>query len=399
LWKPIQDLIPTLSYINCNAARTLFLVLFLLFGKPSGAQYEHKLITSNLFIEGKVYYGFLYAQHLELEKFNAHFPAFELNIQQLTYGKHKWERAYNYPILGVSLFYSSFGNSAELGQAFALMPFINFPLIRERNFMLGFRFALGIGYLTNKFDRLDNYTNLAIGSHFNAAVNLQFEARYRFNPWLTGSAGICLQHFSNGSLKTPNYGLNAPLISVGVAFKPKKENKNITDRFYPPTEPYSAILTTSVEFNVGVSVGYKNMEQTLGENFFVFQFYENTFYQVSRKSKVGLGLDLSYDPSHLKILEMSGTQVDNNLKILRPGINAAYEMILSKFAFIFNLGYYLGGMETSNGPLYEKLSFQYNFSKNFFANVMLKVHFGRADYIAWGIGYKFDVIIGKKRHK
>jgi len=46
--------------------------------------------------------------------------------------------------------------------------------------------------------------------------------------------------------------------------------------------------------------------------------------------------------------------------------------------------------------LYEKLSFQYNFSKHVFANVMLKVHWGRADYIGWGFGYRFLKYYGKK---
>ena len=42
-----------------------------------------------MIIEGKLHYGFIYAQHLEMELFNAHFPTFELTIQQITYGKHK----------------------------------------------------------------------------------------------------------------------------------------------------------------------------------------------------------------------------------------------------------------------------------------------------------------------
>ena len=50
----------------------------------------------------------------------------------------------------------------------------------------------------------------------------------------------------------------------------------------------------------------------------------------------------------------------------------------------------------SNGPLYEKLSLQYNFPKDLFAMVMLKVHWGRADYIGWGLGYKFDKKYGKR---
>jgi len=287
-----------------------------------------------------------------------------------------------------------------VGSAFALMPYINFPLVKQKNFSFNFRFALGAGYLTNKFDRINNYKNLAIGSHLNAAVNMMFEARYRINTYLSASAGICLQHFSNGSLKEPNYGLNAPMGNLGIAFKPARENKSITDRFYPPTEPYSAILTRSIEFNFGAAIGYKNMQQVLGENYFVYHIYENTFYRVSRKSKWGIGFDASYDPSHIDVLEKKGIPVNNNLEIIRPGINAAYQLVLSKVGFIFNLGLYLGGAERSNGPLYEKLSFQYNFSKNLFASVMLKVHFGRADYIGWGVGYTFDWTFGKKKaHK
>jgi hypothetical protein len=377
----------------------LGLFLFLIANPCSKAQPEHKLFSSNILIETKFHYGFLYAHHLELELFNAHFPAFEISIQQLTFGKHKWERAFNYPIIGITLLYSGLGNNPNLGQALALMPFINFPLYKHENFTFGFRFALGVGYLTQKFDRLVNYKNLAIGSHFNAAVNLMLEARYRINYALTMSAGISLQHFSNGSLKLPNYGINAPLINIGIAYRPVKENKMIGDRFYPPVEPYEAIVRKTMELYFGVSVGWKNMQAMVGENFMVYHIYQNTLFQISRKSKVGFGLDLSYDPSHIKILEMQGNTVDNKLKILRPGINAAYELMMSRLGFIINLGYYLGGMEKSNGPFYEKIGVQYNFTKHFFANVMLKVHWGRADYIGWGLGYRMDVLYGKKTIK
>jgi hypothetical protein len=138
------------------------------------------------------------------------------------------------------------------------------------------------------------------------------------------------------------------------------------------------------------------MTSVYGENFIVTHIYENTFFRISRKSKVGFGIDVSYDPSQIKKLEMGGDTVSGKFEIVRPGINAAYELEMSRLGIIFNLGYYLAGKEKSNGPLYEKISFQYCFTKNFFANIMLKVHWGRADYIAWGIGYKFEKSYGKK---
>lgn len=349
-----------------------------------------------MLVEVKFNYGFIYAHHLELEIFNSHMPAFEINLQQETFGKHKWERDYAYPLIGISFWYSGLGKSEGLGAAYALFPYINFPLHRWNNLMLTFRFGLGVGYLTEKFDRLNNYKNLAIGSHFNAAVNLSFEVRYRIQERLTIAAGFGLQHFSNGSLKLPNYGLNIPMTNISLAYRLARENTLINDRFIAPTESFEAVTRHSMEFNFGAAIGSKNMQAILKQNFLVYHFYENTFFPVSKKSKVGFGLDLSYDESHPAILSAQGVEVTNKLKILRPGINAAYELGISKLAFIFNLGCYLGGQEKTNGPLYEKLSFQYNITKNIFANVMLKVHFGRADYIGWGFGYRFVQMYGKK---
>jgi len=352
-----------------------------------------------MMIEAKINYGFFYAQHLELHLFDTHVPAFEVNLQQVTYGRHKWEIAFGYPMIGVSFWYSSLRNSPYLGSAYALFPYMNFPLYHHRNFMFNFRFGLGVGYLTKKFDRLTNYKNLAIGSHINAAVSLMLEFRYKLNGRFTLSGGINFQHFSNGSLKLPNYGLNIPLINAGIAYRLVRENKYLIEHIYPPVEPFEAILRHNIEFNIGGAIGFKNMQAVYGENFTVYHFYENTFFPVSRKSQVGFGFDLSYDGSHVKILELSGDTVKNKLLILRPGTNAAYELLMGKLGFIFNLGYYLGGKETSNGPFYEKLSVQYNFAKNIFASVMLKVHFGRADYIGWGFGYRFLTFYGKKTVK
>ncbi|MCX6305992.1 MAG: acyloxyacyl hydrolase [Bacteroidetes bacterium] len=365
----------------------------------ASAQFEHKLVSPNLILEGKVHYGFIYAQHLELELFNAHFPAFEVIVQKMTYGKHQWERDYNYPLIGVSMLYSGLGNNPSLGSGYALMPFINFPLYKSKKFTGGFRLALGVGFISKPFDRISNYKNLAIGSHLNAAVNLLFEARYRINYFLTLTTGISLQHFSNGSLKLPNYGINVFMVNLGVAYRPFRENHNINDRFFAPTRPYSAIIRRSLEIDIGVLAGYKNMQAIYGKNYWVTHFYTNTFLQVSPKSKFGIGLDCSYDPSQITTLEMKSIPVDNKLSVIRPGINGAYQLVMSRLGFLFNLGCYLGGKEKSNGPLYEKISVQYNFAKNIFAAVMIKVHWGRADYIGWGLGYRFDVVYGKKTVK
>ncbi|MGA3012680.1 MAG: acyloxyacyl hydrolase [Bacteroidales bacterium] len=374
------------------------LIILLVFHsiRTQSQEYEHKLFTSNMMLEGRFYYGFLYAQHIELERFNRHFPVFEINLQQETFGKRIWERIYNYPEIGMSFLYTGLGKSPELGSAISIFPFIDFPLARIKNFSINFRFGLGLAYLTKRFDRLTDYKNLAIGSHINASANIMFKARYKLNQRFTLSLGFGLQHFSNGSLKLPNYGINIIALNAGVAYRLARENKSLGDRFIPPTEPYSAIIRHNIEFDVGAALGWKNMKAVLGQNFMVYHLYENTFFPVKRKSKWGFGLDLSYDESLVKILENDGVDVSDKLKIIRPGINAAYMLVLSKLDFIFNFGYYLGGLYKSDGPFYEKLSFQYKFSKYIYTNVMLLVHWGRADYIGWGFGVHIERFYGKK---
>ncbi|HNX86621.1 MAG TPA: acyloxyacyl hydrolase [Bacteroidales bacterium] len=369
------------------------------------AQENVTLYSPNLMFEAKVHYGFFYAHHLELYQYNGHFPAFEVNVQKITYGKHKWQRDFNYPGYGIVLYYCGLGNNPSLGQAFAIMPTINFPLIKTRTFSLGFRFSLGVGYLTKRFDRIDNYKNLAIGSHINAAVNLMAEARFRINPSFSVSTGVSLQHFSNGSLKLPNNGINTPLVNVGVAYQPFKENKKITDRFYPPVDPYSAILQQILDFNFGFSLGWKNQKAVTGESFLVYHLWENTLVKLSRKSQLGIGFDLSYDPSQktvyqLYYMDLNGKEdtTVTNWKFIYPGINAVYNLTLGKVGILLNFGYYLHVMKPTKS-IYQKISVQYNFSKHWFANLMLKVVWGKAEYIGYGMGYRFEVRFGRKTVK
>ncbi len=64
---------------------------------------------------------------------------------------------YNYPFIGLACWYSGLGGTKPLGSAIAVFPYINFPLLRTENFNLYFRTGAGLGYLTRKYDRYDNY--------------------------------------------------------------------------------------------------------------------------------------------------------------------------------------------------------------------------------------------------
>jgi hypothetical protein len=350
----------------------------------------------NIMAEAKFHYGFLYSHHLELDRFQAHYPAYEFSIEQATWGAKRWEVAYAYPIIGISFWFSRLGGFEEIGSAYAVYPFINFPIFYNSSQSVNFRIGLGLSYLTEKFDRLENYKNFAIGSHINVAGSLYLEYRRKLGRIFTISGGFGLTHFSNGATKTPNYGLNIITANVGVSAFLKRPNPAFDKKLLP--ELYSFEFDGRKDLDIEFSFSYasKDMTEQYGKKFNVYGFYVNVLKRISYKSKIGGGVDLVYDQSDKYILEWSGIEVDKNIETLKPGMSAAYELVISKISFMFNFGFYLYTKEASEGQVYQRLTLKYYFINNAFAHIVLNTNWGKAEYVGFGLGYKLNFIYKRK---
>jgi hypothetical protein len=346
--------------------------------------------------EVKMQYGFLMSHHLELDIFQSHLPALEISIQKATYGKKMWETLYGYPIIGLSLWISPLGGFEEIGSAIALYPFVNFPLVQDEKQSLNFRLGLGLGFLTTYFDRIENYKNLAIGSNINVAGSVYFEYRRKLGEIVTFSGGLGLTHFSNGTMKTPNYGLNYITATVGFSAYFKRPNPQHSWKIRPELYTFEFDGRKTADFDIGFAIGTKDMSQQFGKRFMVYNFYTNLFFTVSYKSKFGFGLDLTYDGSDEFVIEWEGGEVESTAKLLKPGISAAYQLVFARLSFVFNFGLYLAGQEKSEGDIYQRLTLRYQFADNLFANIALNSNWGKAEYIGFGIGYNLNFIYKRK---
>ena len=234
--------------------------LFVLINCDLISQPAKPATTHNLTAEIKLQYGLLMSHHLELDIFRSHFPAFEISLQKVTYGKYRWEAEYNYPLIGVSLWYSGLGGFPEIGSAIAVYPTINFPLFGDKKQSLNFKLGIGLGYLTNRFDRLKNYQNFAIGSHLNIAASLFFEYRNRISKMLTFTTGLGLTHFSNGTMKTPNYGLNILTASIGISSFLSNPNRSLNKKILPKLYPFEFDGRKYLSFEIAAAMAYKDMK-------------------------------------------------------------------------------------------------------------------------------------------
>ncbi len=371
----------------------LLLLLLVLLRAPAMAQ--HKLWGSNLLLEGRVNYGFMINHHLEMKIFNAHFPAFELNIGKETFGSERWQYLYGYPIIGVSYWYSQLGNSTFLGSANAVFPYVNYPIIRDRKHELNFRVGLGLAYLTKRFDRLENYKYIAIGSHVNAAINLMAEYRWRFNPRMNVAVGLALMHFSNGSTKTPNYGINTPSLNLAFAYRLSKENSYLSRKLMPSLYIFEFPGTKSLDFSLAATAAFKDMGSEYGRTFMIYNFFGTAMKQVSYKSSFGLGFDFTYNESDFYFAKLDHVEYTRNLQLWRLGFGPVYKLSMAKLSYNFGLGYYVKAVMAPTHT-YFKLGIQYQVTPMLFANLTLRTHFGQADFVGIGIGYKIPWIYSKK---
>ncbi len=350
----------------------------------------------NLMAEFKLEAGFLLSHHLELDVFQSHFPSFEFSIQRATNGKKRWEAEYGYQLIGISLWYSGLGGFEELGSAIAAYPFINFPLTANDQQSLNFRLGLGVGYLSNRFHRIDNYKNFAIGSHLNVAASLYVEYRRKINQRLSFSAGFGLTHFSNGSLKTPNYGLNILAATVGLSGYLSRPNPSLDKKILPELYPFEFDGRQSIGIDFTFSLGSKDMSEQYGEKYLIYAGYLNILKRVSYKSKIGIGGDFTYDGSDKYILADRGQEWSSEFQIMKIGVNVAYEMVMDRLSFMFNVGGYVSGKERSEGNFYQRLALRYLVYDEVFATLALSAHLGKAEYIGFGVGYKLDFIYKRK---
>jgi hypothetical protein len=373
-----------MSFKKTNSIVVLIVMLELI---QVSATAQRKLWGSNLLLEGRVNYGFMINHHLEMKIYNAHFPAFEVNLGKETYGRERWQTMYGYPIIGVSYWYSNLGNSKYLGSANALFSYVNYPIVRNNKSELNFRLGLGLAYLTKRFDRLDNYKYIAIGSHINAAINLMAEYRLRLNPRMNVAIGFSMMHFSNGSTKTPNYGINTPSLNLAFAYRLSKENPLLSKKLTPKLYTFEFPGTKSIDLYLGATAAFKDMGSEYARTFMIYNFFGSALKSFSFKSAAGLGFDLTYNESDFYFAKLNGVEYQNNFELWRFGIGPVYQLRMSNLSYNFCLGIYLKGKMAPTHTFF-KLGLQYQFTKQFFANLTLRTHFGQADFVGIGLGYK-----------
>lgn len=328
------------------------------------------------------------------------FHGFGMEVLFQSTGTKEWQQIFHFPVLGFGIRKSFFPQTDELGSPIAIYSLIESPFHRWKNSCLGWGFQFGVNLNWNHYNEYTNPYNKVIGTWMTAYAHLHLNYSQNIGKRMTLNADIGLSHSSNGGVQMPNYGINIFETRLGLSynFKPLRPELNI--RTLPNWEKYH-------ELSLTVNTGTKQLDVSAADIETIEEFGNKSFpvynallvYQrkISRLSKLGGGIDFTIDESD----NANGIVYGDTNSQYPPPMNEkikfaaviAYELTLNRLSLVLQPGFYFYRSTHDPKPFfYQRIGLHYEIYRGLYANTSLRaINFGQADWIEWGIGYRFKL--------
>lgn len=309
-----------------------------------------------------------------------HGGAVELFAERRLPGDRPWQRAYNGPSWGGSVMLADLGDPVRIGTAIRIAPHLFLPFTRNARSTFGIRLGWGVGLIGKPYDRRFNAKQIAIGSRLNTAIQLMPEYRLRVGRSQL-CAGISLDHWSNGSFRTPNLGLNLLSVSAGAQF----------DLGAPPTPAPHPLESDTVGGHTWsvVAAGFVHERgKPNGGQHSVFVAISQMQWRLTPKSAVAAGVDVFNKGS---MDNEEGTLRDRGrLARTQLGVHGGYTLVFGRGELLMQMGAYLLTPVPDESLLFHRMGMRYHPGRRWVLHMALKSHFAVADHWEFGLGYRWD---------
>jgi hypothetical protein len=342
--------------------------------------------VSWFYVESKMHYGhpIKYSDSLtsSLEK---PFTAEDIRFGFQSVGKHPSQFALKFPNYGVGFYYAQLSNTDTLGLPFAVYSFYQATIFQRPRIRFSWEIDFGLAWHFNVFDKVTNPKNDLISSDLNIIFNLNLNTAIKLSERFDLTASYGLTHFSNGTLKLPNKGLNMYGGAVGLKYHFSNRPQNPFHRFdgsgILKPEKFRKKNELDLFFGIGAKAIKTNKIYPAGS--IVADFCRNYGWV----GKFGLGVDYLYDGTLRTDFDPNNLPPETKYTML--GIHASHELVVSNLSLVYQLGTYLWKNMDAKGVFFMRVGVRYNISKHLFFNMALKtVPKLRADYIEMGLGIR-----------
>lgn len=334
----------------------------------------------------EIFTGFIVKHHDVIgDLILGHPSGFSLSFNRQSYGDKAWEQRYGYPTLSSSLSYYDLKNDDVLGKIVAINVGLGFHLndITQSKNDIQLYMGYGLAYFNNPYDSETNNKNTVISSHLPWNVNLRMGYNRQITRRLNAGVTIQVSHFSNGSRTVPNYGLNIVSANFGASYllqadKPKYQNELRLVKKYNPKSYFN------IDFRMGATA--RKPVGAGASPYFAMSVFWNK--RLSNKSIIDAGIEGFMNKGIEEEIKNNPTLIEGNPDYKAIGLMVGHELIFEKLAFVTQVGLYIYKPFNPTENIYTKIGLKYYITNNIFGSFILKTHYGVAEVMEYGIGYR-----------
>jgi hypothetical protein len=294
-----------------------------------------------------------------------------IDINKRTIGKKYWQSDHNFPQMGLMAAFQTMGNRRVFGDAFTLLPYLEFNVWRFTNCSFQIKHGTGIGWVTRIHDAVGNPENTLHSTRINATSIIDLGFRFKVTEKNDLKLGGVLRHLSNGGFQKPNSGSNTASAYLNYTIYLRDKPKEVK-RF----EPEQDFKLWRYRVMTSLGVYRKNGDGEVVSN---TQVSALAFYQHNTRFRTGGGLELGFPYGHSARL-------------------AGYfeeEVQFGKLTTRYGLGIYTKMKNEDWEKFYSKVGIAYypktetHIPHKFFIGAMLKAHNFKAAHVEFNTGYTF----------
>lgn len=320
----------------------------------------------------------------------------------------KWEDVYyGMPYWGFGVYKPFYSQHKELGDPFSVYLLQGATLKTfQSGASLNYEVNLGVAFNWNHFDVDHNPYFKALGSRVNAHLGGMLCFKKPLSPLLDLQVGVDFLHFSNGSLRTPNYGLNSVSAMVGMVYHIGKESSAVSSNTLNLTPPLfekrivhdlSLFVTTRT---VNIDTVDTNLRSKCPDRRFqVVGLNYACLWHNARRFMWGPSLELLYDEASNaritgEVSEATGqyreiVQLGKVSDRFSVGLSMKGELVMPGYSIFANLGYQVR-RQCGEKRLYQIYGAKMYFTEGLSASFGVKSNnVTRSQYLYVSIGYSF----------
>ncbi len=321
--------------------------------QTGNAKYKPETFPGKLGIEANFHGGEIF-KHTPFFKSTIDGPTFagELCVFKQTNGDKLWQRKLHYPEIGGGLIMLFHHNKDTVGNGFAAYMYWKYALVRSRVVDFNMKFGLGLAYSTKKYDAINNPDGNALGSKWNAYVQMRLGLEWKVAPQIRLVTAVAFSHYSNGAIKLPNLGINTPTGVIGLIYYPGK-NPMVVNR-----DTFNKRPALKNEVYTKATVGFLDITKDKNDKIWLMQSTSigySRYINITNKMSFGTTLEFNFGFPHVYVNTLEVEKKLFKKASTELSVNVSDEILIGRLALHMEAGVYVYHTYRMPLPIYFRI--------------------------------------------